>query len=74
MLPAKKHKLNMCLLYQKKGERESTLELVSYGRFLSNSKANNAPTKAIATIMPATAGTKYMSTIDDGGSVGEAVA
>ena len=40
-----------------------------YGRFLSNKIASKAPTMAIATIMPATAGTKYMSATDCGAGV-----
>jgi len=35
-----------------------------YGRFLSINMASAAPTMKIATIMPATAGTKYMSAAD----------
>jgi len=47
--------------------------LYAYGRFLSNRIVMAKP-NSIAMMMPATAGTKYMSTIDDGVSVGEAVA
>lgn len=45
-----------------------------YGRFLSSKIASKAPTMAIATIMPATAGTKYMSATDCRVGVGVAVA
>ena len=45
-----------------------------YGRFLSNKIASKAPTMAIAMIMPATDGTKYVSAIDAGVGVGAAVA
>ena len=46
-----------------------------YGRFLSINRASTAPTMMIATMMPATAGTKYMSATDSAGAaVGAGVA
>lgn len=49
--------------------------MVIYGLFLSNSSAKTMPTIAIAIIMPATAGTKYASAIDEiGAAVGVGVA
>ena len=49
--------------------------MVVYGLFLSKSSAKTIPTIAIAIIMPATAGTKYASVIDDRvASVGDGVA
>ena len=44
-----------------------------YGRFLSNNSANIAPTITIAMIIPAVAGTKYMSAIDSGCADGAGV-
>ena len=43
--------------------------MVVYGLFLSKSSAKTIPTIAIAIIMPATAGTKYASAIDEIGAV-----
>ena len=47
--------------------------VLSVQRFLSN-RNSNKPTAMIATIMPATAGTKYTSATLSGGGVGGAVA
>jgi hypothetical protein len=58
----------------KKGKDVVLFALVFYGRFLMSNRASIIPTITIATIMPATAGTKYMSAADCcGASVGAVV-
>ena len=61
-----------CLKQKKK--KGNCFLCVFYGRFLRSNSASNKPTITIATIMPATAGTKYMSATDSAGaSVGAGV-
>ncbi len=58
-----------------KKRKDWILFLTVYGRFLSINKARTAPTTTMATIMPMTAGTKYMSAADcNGAAVGVGVA
>ncbi len=58
----------------KKGEVEFCTAQLFYGRFLSINSTMTAPTTAIATIMPATEGKKYISAIDGDVGVGPGVA
>jgi hypothetical protein len=58
--------LNYFFISRKNKKREILIFycLTIYARFLSINNARIAPTRTIATIMPTTAGTKYMSAAD----------
>jgi hypothetical protein len=71
--------LTACLLAalcvkKTKRKEEFVWFLLDVYRFLSISTISTAPTAMIATIMPAVAGTKYMSATDSGVGVGGGVA